>query len=101
MIIKAILKEHYIYSDEYGPRQGVREEVLETRFFSSEESFQNWYDSFKDQLWEDTPGSKDLCEGIYVEKQYVPIDNMAPPKELHKHATFRKGISRYYAGLHA
>ena len=100
MMIQAILKEHYIYSDQYGPRQGVKEEILETRYFSSEEKFKQWYNTFKDKLWEDTPGSKDLCEGIFIEKHYLPVDNMAPPKELQKHATFRKGVSRYYANIH-
>ena len=95
-IIKAVIKEKFIYSDKDAPRQGLYELDHDVRFFSSEEKYQEWYDSFRKDLWEDLPGTKDLREGVYVEKFYIPIDDITPPSRLQKYATFRKGISGYY-----
>lgn len=96
-IIKATIKERYIFSDKGIIRQGLHEINHDIRYFSSREKFHEWYETFKDKLWEDDPSKVDLAEGIYVETEELDLDNTAPPRRLQTFATFREGTSYYYA----
>ncbi len=96
-MVKAILKEKYIVSTGGMKRQGVAEIIHETRYFSSMDKFHKWYDRFKQQLWEDEPSKVDLVEGIYVEVEEMKADDFSVPKSLTKYASFREGVSYYYA----
>lgn len=96
-MIKAELKERYIYSENGVKRLGLHEIILETRYFSSEEKYQEWYLTFKDRLWEDDPKQVDLVEGVYVVKTVLDVDNVTPPSRINLHATFRNGTSYRYA----
>lgn len=96
-MIKAELKERYIYSDSGVRRQGLHEIILETRYFSSEEKYQQWYNSFKNKLWEDDPKKVDLVEGVYVEKTLLSVDDTSEPVRINLYATFRDGTSYKYA----
>lgn len=96
-IIKATIKERYIFSDKGIIRQGLHEINHDIRYFSSREKFHEWYETFKDKLWEDDPGKVDLAEGIYVETEELDLDDTSPPRRLQTYATFRDGTSYYYA----
>ena len=96
-MVKAVLKEKYIVSTDRIKRQGVAEIIHETRYFSSMDKFHKWYDQFKSKLWEDDQSKVDLVEGIYVEVEEMKVDDFSVPKSLSKYATFREGVSYYYA----
>jgi hypothetical protein len=96
-MIKAELKERYIYSENGVKRLGLHEIILETRYFSSEEKYQEWFNIFKDKLWEDDPKKVDLVEGIYVEKTLLNVDDVSAPHTMNLYATFREGTSYRYA----
>jgi len=96
-LIRAVIKEKFIFSDKDISRQGIKEIEHEARFFSSREKYDEWYQTFKDKLWEDKPGTKDLREGVYVETTHIHVDDTSEPERIQKYATFRKGISHYYA----
>lgn len=96
-IIEATIKERYIFSDRGVIRQGLHEINHDVRYFSSREKFHEWYETFKDKLWEDDSSKVDLVEGIYVETKEIELDNVEPPKRLQTYATFRNGTSYHYA----
>ncbi|MFM7023826.1 MAG: hypothetical protein ACKOXB_12720 [Flavobacteriales bacterium] len=96
-MIKAVLKEKYIVSTDRIKRQGVEEIIHETRYFTSMNEFHKWYDKFKAKLWEDDHSKVDLVEGIYVEVEELKADDLSVPKALSKYASFREGVSYYYA----
>lgn len=96
-MVRAKIIEKYIKSTKDGKRGLVQEIVHETRYFSSKELFHQWYNSFKEELWEDDPSKVDMVEGIYVKLEEIELDNLAKPKRLKLYATFRPGISYRYA----
>ncbi len=96
-MIKATLKERYISSENGIAHEQIKEIIHETRIFTSDERFNTWIQTFKDQLWQDDPNKVKLVEGIYVDKQYILVDDTTPPRQLRRYATFRKGVSYYYA----
>ncbi len=65
--------------------------------FTSDEQFNAWIQRFKQQLWQDDPNKVKMVEGIYVDKQYITVDDTTPPRQIRQYATFRKGVSYYYA----
>ena len=96
-MIKATLKEKYI-SREDGIAYGQRKEIVhETRLFSSEQKLEDWLQTFRHQLWQDDPAKVKLVEGIFVDTQVVEVDDVAPPRKTCQYATFRQGVSYYYA----
>ncbi|MEQ9438488.1 MAG: hypothetical protein RIG62_05550 [Cyclobacteriaceae bacterium] len=97
MMIKATIRERYISSENGIAHEQVREIIHESRIFSTEEKFDEWLQTFKHELWQDDPAKVKLVEGIYVDKQEVKVDDTTAPKRLRKYATFRKGVSYYYA----
>jgi hypothetical protein len=96
-MIKATIRERYISSENGIAHEQVKEIIHESRIFSTEEKFNEWLQTFKHQLWQDDPAKVQLVEGIYVDKQIIKVDDTTPPKKLRKYATFRKGVSYYYA----
>lgn len=96
-MIKATLKERYISSENGIAHEQIKEIIHETRIFTSDERFNEWIQTFKQQLWQDDPNKVKLVEGIYVDKQYITVDNTTPPQQIRQYATFRKGVSYYYA----
>ncbi len=96
-MIKATLKERYISSENGIAHEQIKEIIHETRIFTSDERFNAWIQIFKHQLWQDDPNKVKLVEGIYVDKQYIRVDDITPPRQLRQYATFRKGVSYYYA----
>jgi hypothetical protein len=96
-MIKATLKERYISSENGIAHEGVKEIIHETRIFTSERQLEKWLQTFRHQLWQDDPAKVKLVEGIYVEKQRIEVDDTNPPAKLSQYATFRKGVSYYYA----
>ena len=96
-MIKATLKERYISSENGIAHEQIKEIVHETRIFSSEQKLDEWLQTFKHQLWQDDPAKVKLVEGIYVDKQKIDVDDTTPPKKLRQYATFRRGVSYYYA----
>ena len=103
-MIKAVIKERYIHSSPGAVHDHTEEIIHDTRFFSTLEKYNEWYDSFKDQLWMDdlekvdpTKTQLKLAEGIFVETSEVALDDMTPPEKLAQFATFRKGVSTPYA----
>lgn len=96
-MIKATLKERYISSENGIAHEQIKEIIHETRIFTSDERFNEWIQTFKQQLWQDDPNKVKLVEGIYVDKQYIPVDDTTPPRHIRQYATFRKGVSYYYA----
>lgn len=97
-MIKATLKERYISSENGIAHERIREIVHETRIFSSERKLDEWLQTFRHQLWQDDPTKVALVEGIYVVQQKISVDDTTPPAKLRQYATFRRGISYYYAG---
>ena len=67
-VIKATIYEKYIYSNNGHKRLGLLENEIETRFFSSFEKYQEWYETFKSKLWQDDQNNFDLAEGTYFLK---------------------------------
>ena len=96
-MIKATIRERYISSENGIAHEQVKEIIHESRIFSTEEKFNEWLQTFKHQLWQDDPAKVQLVEGIYVDKQTIKVDDTTPPRKLRKYATFRKGVSYYYA----
>ena len=96
-MIKATLKERYISSENGIAHEQVKEIIHETRIFTSEQKLEEWLGTFKQQLWQDDPAKVKLVEGIYVDKQNIAVDDTTPPKKLRQYATFRRGVSYYYA----
>lgn len=96
-MIKATLKERYISSENGIAHEQVKKIVHETRIFSSEAKFDEWLQTFKHQLWQDDPAKVKLVKGIYVVKQDIKVDDTTPPPKLRQYATFRRGVSYYYA----
>ncbi len=96
-MIRATLKERYISSENGIAHEQIKEIVHETRIFTSDDQFNAWIQSFKHQLWQDDPSKVKLVEGIYVDKQYIAVDDTAPPRQICRYATFRQGVSYYYA----
>lgn len=96
-MIKATLKERYISSENGIAHEQVKEIVHETRIFSSERKLDEWLQTFKDRLWQDDPAKVKLVEGIFVDQQEIRVDDTTPPKRLRQYATFRRGVSYYYA----
>ena len=96
-MIKATLKERYISSENGIAHERIKELIHETRIFSSEAKFEEWIRTFKHQLWQDDPAKVKLVEGIYVDKQNIKVDDITPPVKLSQYATFRRGVSYYYA----
>ena len=95
-VIKATIYEKYIYSNNGHKRLGLLENEIETRFFSSFEKYQEWYETFKSKLWQDDQNKFDLAEGTYVRLEEIPMDNIDAPASLTVHATFRKDSSYNY-----
>nr|WKN36631.1 hypothetical protein K4G66_30165 [Tunicatimonas sp. TK19036] len=96
-MIKATIRERYISSENGIAHEQVKEIIHESRIFSTEQKFDEWLQSFKHELWQDDPAKVKLVEGIYVDKQEIKVDDVTPPKQIRKYATFRKGVSYYYA----
>ena len=48
-IIKATIKERYIFSDKGIIRQGLHEINHDIRYFSNREKFHEWYETFKEK----------------------------------------------------
>lgn len=96
-MIKAILKERYVFGTKSINHAGVKETILETRYFSSDRKLHEWLDSFKDRLWEHDKSKVDLVEGVYVQIENVEVDDIDAPKVLNKYATFKEGVSQFYA----
>ncbi|GEM_PF-3239467 len=96
-MIKATIRERYISSENGIAHERVREIMHESRIFTSEEKFNEWLQTFRHQLWQDDPAKVKLVEGIYVDKQTISVDDVTPPKQVRKYATFRKGVSYHYA----
>ena len=96
-MIKATLKERYISSENGIAHEQVKEIIHETRIFSSERKLDEWLQTFKDHLWQDDPAKVKLVEGIFVDQQEIRVDDTTPPKRLRQYATFRRGVSYYYA----
>lgn len=97
-MIRARIIEKYIKSSSFGmKRSGVEKIVHEERFFSSMEKFHEWYNTFKDKLWEDDPAKVDLVEGIYVQTEEVVLDDTTAPERVRLYATFRPDVSYRYA----
>ena len=96
-MIKAILKERYISSENGIPHERIKEIIHETRIFSSERKLDEWLQTFQHQLWQDDPAKVRMVEGIYVDKQEIKVDDTTPPAKLRQYATFRRGVSYYYA----
>ena len=96
-MIKATIKERYISSENGIAHEHVKEITHETRLFSTESHYDAWLQTFKHQLWQDDPAKVKLVEGIYVIKEEVEVDNIAPPRKICQYATFRRGVSYYYA----
>jgi hypothetical protein len=96
-MIKAKVVERYIKSVNGAPKSKVETIVHEERFFSTQEKFQEWFDSFKAQLWEDDKTKVKLIEGVYIETEEIQLDNMEIPRKLRLYASFREGVSYNYA----
>ena len=96
-MIKAQLVEKYIRSSSSSPKNGIETVIHDERYFSTREKFNEWVDTFKDQLWEDDPSKVKLVEGVYVVSQEIDLDDMEKPSRLVMHATFRNGVSYKYA----
>jgi hypothetical protein len=96
-MIRAKIIERYIKSGHERKHAKIEEIVHETRIFSSMDKFHEWYDTFKEELWEDDKSKVDMAEGIYVKTDEVEVDNVAKPKRLRLYATFRNGVSLKYA----
>ena len=96
-MIKATIRERYISSENGIAHEQVKEIIHDTRLFSSEEKFNQWLQIFQHELWQDDPTKVKLVEGIYVDKQEVEVDDTTPPQQIREYATFRKGVSYYYA----
>ncbi len=96
-MIKATLKERYILSADGIKRQRTEEIIHEVRYFSSMEKFHEWYDKFKAKLWEDDPKKVDMVEGVYVVTEKIKADDISKPETLSKYASFREGVSYFYA----
>lgn len=96
-MIKAQIIEKYIRSTGGSMYSGIETIVHEERFFSSRETFNQWVESFKEELWEDDASKVKLVEGVYVTSQEVSLDDMEKPKRIVTHATFRTGVSYKYA----
>lgn len=96
-MIKATIRERYISSENGIAHEQVKEIIHESRVFTTEQKFNEWLESFKHELWQDDPSKVKLVEGIYVDKQEIKVDDTTPPKRIRKYATFRKGVSYYYA----
>lgn len=94
-MIKATLFERHI-----SPSKEVKqllEKELDVRYFSSMEKFLEWYDKFKEKLWEDDKSKVDVAEGIYVKTEELIVDDINEPKHVSKQAKFRDGVSYFYA----
>ncbi|MEM8965204.1 MAG: hypothetical protein AAGE93_02230 [Bacteroidota bacterium] len=96
-MIKATIRERYISSENGIAHEKIKEIIHESRIFTSEEKFSEWLQTFKHELWQDDPAKVKLVEGIYVDKQTISADDTTSPKKIRKYATFRKGVSYYYA----
>jgi hypothetical protein len=96
-MIKAELKERYILSAGGIKRQRVEEIVHETRYFTNMDKFHEWYDKFKAKLWEDDSKKVDMIEGVYVVTEELKTNDNSIPETLSKYASFRDGVSYYYA----
>ena len=96
-MIKATIRERYISSENGIAHEQVKEIIHDTRLFSSEKKFNQWLQTFQHELWQDDPTKVKLVEGIYVDKQEVAVDDTTPPQQIREYATFRKGVSYYYA----
>lgn len=96
-MIRARLFEKYIKSSPSAKLNQIEREVLEERLFSSKEKFYQWYDTFKEELWEDDPDKVSLVEGVYVEMEEVQVDVVDAPMRTKHFATFRPGVSYNYA----
>ena len=96
-MIKATLKERYISSENGIPHDRVKEIVHDVRIFSTQRKLDEWLQTFQDQLWQDDPTKVNLVEGIFVDTERIIVDNTTPPKKLRQYATFRRGVSYYYA----
>ena len=97
-MIKARIIEKYIKSSSQGmKRSGIEKIIHEERYFSSMEKFHEWYDTFKEKLWEDDPSKVDLVEGIYVQTEELIVDDLTPPERVRSYATFRPDVSYRYA----
>ncbi|MDW7692892.1 hypothetical protein R9C00_10825 [Flammeovirgaceae bacterium SG7u.111] len=97
MLIKASIIEKYIKSERGIKRSGIETVLIETRFFSSMDKFHEWYDTFKEQLWEDNQEKVDKVEGVYVKTEELTIDDVNAPSKINQYATFRPGVSYRYA----
>lgn len=95
VMIKATLFERHASANNSAKR--LVEKELDVRYFSSMEKFQEWYNKFKVKLWEDDKSKVDMVEGIYVRTEEIVLDNTAEPKQISLQATFRNGVSYYYA----
>ncbi len=95
-MIKATLFERHKYNTPNSIKR-LLEKELDVRFFSSREKYQEWYDTFKDKLWEDDKSKVEMGEGIYIRVEEIDVDNTSEPKRLALQATFRNGVSYFYA----
>ena len=95
VVIRATIIEKYI-------PDGIEKkdlEIVETtvRFFSTRDKFHQWFNSFKDKLWEYDPDKVEVIQGIYVKVEEVEVDDMSPPENLGLFAKFNKELSYKYA----
>lgn len=94
-MIKATLFERHA-----SPLKEVKqllEKELDVRYFSSMEKFLQWYDKFKEKLWEDDQSKVDVAEGVYIKTEELLVDDLKEPKQISKQAKFREGVSYFYA----
>ena len=94
---KAQLIEKFIRSDKGHKRNSLESIVHETRYFTTKEKFNEWFDTFKADLWEDDATKVNVVEGIYVKTEEIKMDNIEKPERLKLYASFRTGISYKYA----
>lgn len=95
-MVKATLFERYKY-DTPNSIKRLLEKELDVRYFSSKDKFQEWYDTFKEKLWEDDKTKVEMAEGIYIKVEEIDLDDTSQPKRLAFQATFRDGVSYFYA----
>lgn len=97
VLIRARLIEKYIDKSSSLKAKCIKKITHEERFFSSMEKFHEWYDTFKDTLWENDPSKVELVEGVYVHLEELELDNTSKPKSVNSQATFRQEVSYKYA----
>ena len=103
-MLKAQIIEKYRKTGDRTSNETIQTIIHESRYFTDLEQFTKWYDTFKEELWEDEPTKVKLKEGIYVAMEMahnvgddVELNNTEKPKRLSLYASYREGISYKYA----